>query len=52
MPSPPEDEAVKGAAAFNPEHRASRRECEKVPRLVGGLFAFALSLNKQAEDTG
>lgn len=32
IPSPPEDEAVMGAAAFNPEHRASRWECEEVPR--------------------
>lgn len=32
IPSLPEDEAVMGAAAFNPEHKASCRECEKVPR--------------------
>lgn len=32
IPSPPEDEAVMGAAAFNPEHRASHWECEKVLR--------------------
>lgn len=32
IPSLPEDEAVMEAAAFNPEHKPSHRECEKVPR--------------------
>lgn len=31
IPSPPEDEAVMGIVAFNPKHRASHQECEKVP---------------------
>lgn len=49
IPSPPKDEAVMGAAAFNPEHGASCGSVKKC--FVGGLFALALSLNKQAEDT-
>lgn len=32
IPSPPEEEAAMETAAFNPEHTASHRESEKVPR--------------------